>query len=161
MSEGIFDLSGAVDFDEVEEVKFETIPSGIYGATVAAIEDRVSTTGKSAGKHQLVIDYVITDANDEKWIGKTVKEFKTYTLPGEPDFDATGLGYIKARFIDLGMPKDFKGAPDKESFLGLDVVLTLRQNGDYTNVRKVELVPDGGTAEADSDSSDEENPFGV
>lgn len=155
---GIFDLDAGVDFDEVQEVKFENVPAGIYGATVAKIEDGIAQKGKSAGKHQLIIDYTITDADDEKWIGKPVREFKTYTLPNEPGYDPRGLGYIKSRFMDLGMPKGFKGQPDPENFLGVDVILTLVEKDGYVNVRKVEVAGASEIAEEVAYAAGKPNP---
>lgn len=158
MSDGvsIFDLDSGVDFGDVKERRFSQVPPGIYGATVASIEDGQDRSGK----RRVAFTYVVSESpEDERWVGKKVVERKYY----KDNTDAEGLGYIKARLVDLGLPKDYKGAVDTENFVGNEVVITLAKNGEYTNVTKVEVV--GGEAAADgvpvaaTTPSDDDDPF--
>lgn len=158
MSEGvsIFDMDSGVNFDEIEERRFSQVPAGIYRAVVTSIQDGKD---QNSGKTRVAFKYTVTDADDERWIGKPVTERKYYK--GLEDVE--GLGYIKARFVDLGLPKNYRGPIDVESFLDTEVTLTLVQNGQYVNVSKVEVVE--GTQEAGADgvtdnaADDLDDPF--
>jgi len=159
MSEGvsIFDMDSGVNFDDIEERRFAQVPPGIYRAVVSSIEDG---SDQNSGKTRVAFKYTITEADDERWVGKAVTERKYY----KGREDSEGLGYIKARLVDLGLPKNYAGKIDTESFLDTEVTLTLVQNGQYVNVSKVELVAGAGAA-ADGVSVDalvgDDDPFSV
>lgn len=163
MSE-LLDLGSEFSWDDVEAPQFTTVPPGVYEAQVVD----VSPWSKD-GKTAVVFDYLITDdpAHDGEYVGKTVREFKNYDT-SNPDPKSNGLGWIKLRLVSLGMPPDYKGVPEKDVFVGLDVVLTLKQNKEHVNVSKVELLEgsDYGDEKIDREfdksaeaEATEDNPF--
>jgi len=118
MSLSFFDDLGTTLAD-VEEVRSSWITEpGNYAARVSKIED---TTSKS-GSPMLVISYEITEGSAK---GSEQKDRLTYTRDkSDKDYD-TKMGYIKARFVDLGLPPDYRGQMDNNMFNGVDVILTM------------------------------------
>lgn len=164
----LFDLGADFDWEEVETPEYVNVPPGLYEAQVVDIAPYEGNNGKTS----LTFDYLITDdpEHDGQFVGKTVRELKNYDK-SNPDSKKNGLSWIKLRLVSLGMPVDYKGGfPEKDMFVGKDVVLTLKQDktGQYVNVAKVELLEsepesavvynDGDTQAADAKQA-EDNPF--
>lgn len=113
---------------DVEEQRFAGFVDepGNYAAKVSEFMDAFKNDDPN--QPQLIIVYEITEG---KYKGTTVRDYFSYTrdrsattADGESLFERQ-LGYIKARFVDLGLPVDHKGPINKESFIGVEVILTM------------------------------------
>ncbi len=121
-----FDDLGATlaDVEEMRYTPFIDEP-GEYPAKVSKIEDAVSKKDDP----QIIIYYEITEGPHK---GQEVRDYFTYTRDRTAtDKDGNNLferqlGWIKARFVDLGMPQDHKGGIDRSAFDGVPVILIMR-----------------------------------
>lgn len=110
---------------DVEEVRSSYITDpGNYRAKVVKIEDATSKNEEP----QIIIFYEVTEG---AYSGSEVRDYFTYSRDpghvdknGSPDYQKR-LGYIKARFVDLGLPADFRGKIDRDAFTGVEVILTM------------------------------------
>ena len=131
---GFFD-SVAAHLDDVEAASFDT-PVGVFECVVDSISDKVNDEKNTRG---LVFTYKITSGT---YAGRKINEYKSYYIEGEVSEEKfnNALSWIKGRFVDLGLPKDYRGAIDPESFKGIECVVTTQQRGEYVNVSKVALL---------------------
>jgi len=164
---GLFDLDASeLNLADIDAIKgFEVVAPGTYAARLIEVKDF-----EKDGRKALIFNYEITEdpEHDGKFVGKTVGEFKGYTLPSDPDFDPKGLGYIKGRLVDLGVPADYQGIPAREDLEGLDVIIKVTNNKDrndpdkvYANVQSAMLDTAGNAAAVKSEPTVNSAPAAV
>lgn len=103
-------------------------------------------TARGKGK-SLVITYKMAEDDAEK--GKTVDEWRgipAVTADGKfaTDKDATNASWLKRRLQDLGVPEDKINTIEPNDLVGTEVYVTFKNNGQYQNVAKCEVVGAGG-----------------
>lgn len=123
-----------VDLDDVSGDPFE-IKDGTHKAVVSGFELKES----NAGNKGISITYSLSDPDDPSH-GLTVKEWKA--LPSET-MDTTTLkntkNWLKQRLLSLGVPENRCNTVTAEDVMGVQVVVTTKKNGDFTNVNRVAL----------------------
>lgn len=127
-------LFGDLDVASGEADPFH-VPANTYEADLykAEVKDKDD-------KKALILTYKISDGPHK---GKTVGEFKTIPQPADPnnltEDESKARNYLTQRLASLGIPKERMNSVDTNDLQGLAVVITVVNNGEYTNVRKVEL----------------------
>ena len=118
----------------------ETAPAdGKYAAYLydcKFVEYKDTSKGKA-----LVFTYRIADG---KFKGEDIQEWKSANAFD----DNTKKKWLKARVLSLGVPESRIGAVNPQDLVGLAVWITIKKNGEYTNVNKVELRDEAGNATA-------------
>lgn len=173
---GLFDIGE--DWSEVEAPAFEEIPAGVYEAELTSID---TWTAKDSEKKAFVFEYLITadEAHDDKYVGRSKKEFKFYT-DDSGVIEKDGLGYVKARLINLGVPEDANiSSIDTDDLIGTPVAVTIverkgtgsRAGETFFNVTRVQRLGGDdvsvnkaagtktGTEQPKKEEADEDNPF--
>lgn len=140
MSESIF---GDLDIASAEDNPFEIAP-GTYQATISDVSVRPTKAGDKTG---LIIEYTITDENET---GKKVSEWKEIPAKGSKN-EATAASFLKLRLSSLGIPENRMNSLQTDDLMNLDVVVSVKKNGEYTNVVKVAL---------DDGPNVDDSPFG-
>lgn len=116
----------------------ETDPAdGVYRAFVYDVKT-VNYKDTAKGK-AVVFTYRIADG---KFKGEDVQEWKS----ANSFDDNTKKKWLKARILSLGVPESRLTNLDPQDLVGLEVMITLKKNGQYLNVNKVELVQSGNAA---------------
>lgn len=134
-------------FDELEvdvasaKDPFE-IPVGMHLCYVTGAEMKVSKNGSKG----LALTYKI-DGGDHN--GTLISEWKN--VPDKAALSTEegkkSLGWLKQRLTSLGVPEDRMNSLEPEDLIGIHCYVTVKKNGEYTNVTKVQVAPDGATAE--------------
>lgn len=143
MSDSIFgdlDLEGASDD-----------PFKVNGGTYTTVLEKISKTSKADknGLFGLSVNFKIFDCEDDPAMnGRTISEYKAIPQPKDPrnptDKEAQATAYLKQRLVSLGITK-FSGselAEELQRVTGEKYIVTVVENGDYTNVRSVKAMED-------------------
>lgn len=129
-------IFGDLDIANAENDPFSVAP-GTYEATVSDVEVKDNKDKTLKG---LWITYTITGEDVET--GKKVTEWKTIPNPADPKNpsaeDKRAMSFLKMRLSSLGIPESRMNTVGPEDLIGTDVVITVKKNGEYTNVTKVE-----------------------
>lgn len=132
-------LFGDLDIASAEDDPW-SVPSNTYEATVYTVEVK-ETQDKS--KTGLNIVYKISSGEHE---GKTVREWKEIPKGSTTPEEKKAASFLKMRLASLGVPESRMNSIDVNDLQGLDVIINVKVNGEYTNVTKVAL-PDSADAE--------------
>jgi hypothetical protein len=115
------------------------VPANTYEATVYTAEvkrDKNEVLG-------LELIYKISSGDHE---GKTVREWKVIPEPNDPKHltpeENKAASYLKMRLRSFGIPESRMNSLNINDVLGLDVVIKVVVNGEYTNVQRVDLAGD-------------------
>lgn len=127
-------LFGDLDVASAEDNPW-AVPANTYEADVFEVEVKKDRNEKPG----LMIVYKIS-SGDHK--GKTVSEWKVIPQPADPKNptadEKKATSYLKQRLASLGVPESRMNSVDTNDLLGTPVVVTVKVNGEYTNVSKVE-----------------------
>lgn len=144
-------LFGDLDIAAAADNPFAVDP-GTYPATVS---DVVVKESKDKTKTGLNFTYTIT--GEGPMVGRNVSEWKTLPTPANPKNptaeEAQALSFLKMRLASLGIPEARMNSIVPEDLVGIDVVITVKQKDEYTNVTKVVL------ADESSNNAAMDNPF--
>lgn len=142
-------LFGDLDIASAADNPFSVDP-GTYSATVSNVELKDSKAGDKTG---LFFTYTIT--GDGPMVGRSVSEWKTVPQPENPKSptaeEAQALSFLKMRLASLGIPEARMNTVTPDDLIGIDVVITVKQKDEYTNITKVVL--------ATGVATNSENPF--
>lgn len=127
-------LFGDLDVASAEDNPW-LVPSNTYEADVFKVELK-----EKDDKKGLVFTYKISSGEHE---GKQVSEYKNIPTPVDPKNptpeEKTAASYLKMRLASLGVPESRMNTVEPNDLQGLPVVITVKVNGEYTNVTRVEL----------------------
>lgn len=126
---GIF---GDLDVQAAADDPF-AVDDGTYNATITKSEVKQS---KDETKTGLMLTYQITDEGSMN--ERKVSEWKTIPKPGDENADSAA-SWLKQRLLSIGIPADRINSFEPEDALGIDVVITVKNNNGYANVNKVVL----------------------
>ena len=129
---GDLDVAGAAD-DPF------SVPDDTYECFVTNAEVKPTKDGTKRG---LNLTYRIASGDHE---GKNISEWKNIPIVPkgqEPSAeDKTSLSWLKQRLSSLGVPESrMNSLTDPGTLVGIHVYVTVKKNGDYTNVRNVTMV---------------------
>lgn len=137
-------LFGDLDVASAEDNPW-AVPANTYEATVYEVNVK-QDKNKNNG---LAIIYKISSGDHA---GKTVSEWKVIPSPADPKNptpdEKKATSYLKQRLASLGVPESRMNTVDTNDLLGTEVTVTVKVNGDYTNVSRVE--PRSGSAASDT-----------
>jgi hypothetical protein len=108
----------------------------VFDAKVVSYKD--TAKGKA-----LVLTYKVSEGTHK---GKTCDEFKSCNAFD----DASKKGWLKQRVKSLGVPEEKLATLDPKDLIGIPVWFTTKKNGDYTNVRFVEVRDENATVVDDT-----------
>lgn len=115
------------------------VPANTYECTVYTAEvkrDKNEILG-------LEIIYKISSGDHE---GKTVREWKVIPEPADPKNptaeEAKATSYLKMRLLSFGVPESRMNSMNINDILGINVIVKVTLNGEYTNVSRVDLAGD-------------------
>lgn len=118
------------------------VPANTYEATVYTAEvkrDKNEILG-------MEIIYKISSGDHE---GKTVREWKVIPEPADPKNltpeENKATSYLKMRLRSFGIPESRMNSMNVNDILGLEVIIKVTVNGEYTNVSRVDLAGDAAT----------------
>lgn len=143
-------------FEELDIAGAEE-PFGVPDNTYAmAISDVVTKPNKD-GDMGMTITYTVTEG---EYKGEKVTEYKRVPHKSDKhpldDRDAAkARGWIKVRLESLGIPESRMNSIKKEDLIGTDCYVSTQRNGQYTNVRNVQLARPDNVADKPATS-----PFG-
>ena len=135
-------LFGDLDIESAADDPF-AVPDNTYYCYVT---DMVAKAAQS-GKNGLNIEYTV-NVGEHK--GKKIREWKRIPDGAESDDDKNAMSYIKSRMLDLGVPAERINSVTKDDVVGTYVAVTVKTKGEYQNVNKVVIKPEGETPEATS-----------
>lgn len=148
-------IFGDLDIANAQDDPFSVAP-GTYPATVSDVEVKDNKDKTLKG---LWITYTV---QGEQETGKKVTEWKTIPSPVDPKNpsaqDQRDMSFLKMRLKSLGVPETRMNTLQPEDLVGTDVVITVKKNGGYTNITKVEIYTGSDLSDAVSDG-DLTNPF--
>lgn len=137
-------LFGELDLENAADDPF-AIPPGTYHATLTKVsQENPKDPAKRPG---FVFEYTITNEDEDPEVeaasGLNISEWKTIPVPGDDSPEAKrNRAFIKQRLLSLGVAPDDLDTVGADDLVGTDVVLTVKKNGEYTNVTQVKLPVD-------------------
>lgn len=145
-------------FDELDVAGAADNPFAIPDDTYECVVSDVVTKKNQKGNMGMTVTYTISDG---QYKGRKITEYRRY--PHKDDADvlneadaANARSYIKRTLARLGIPEDRMNSVDKSDLIGIQCYVSTQQNGDFTNVRDVNLTaPASGT----NGSAPASNPF--
>lgn len=142
-------LFGDLDVAAAEDNPWD-LPANTYEAAVFEVAVKEN---KDKTKKGLSITYKVTEGEHT---GKKVSEWKTIPEPANPKApsaeDKQAASFLKMRLASLGVPESRMNSVDVNDLQGLDVFITVKKNGEYTNVTNVKLGMDDDAVDARADS---------
>lgn len=139
---GLFD---GLDVASAADNPFEVEP-GTYRCVVTGAEARPTQAGDKVG---LNIEYTIQDDEAGAMNGRKITEWKHIPQPADPANptakEAQSASFLKQRLVNLGIPESRMNDVEGDDLLGIECVVTVKKNGEYTNVTKVTV--DSGSSE--------------
>lgn len=134
-------LFGDLDVKSAEDNPW-FVPSNTYKADVFSVEVKDGKNGKG-----LSIVYKISEGDHK---GKTVSEWKNIPSKEEADTEEgkKAASYLKMRLASLGVPEARMNDVEPADLTGTAVIVTVKVNGEYSNVNKVELAEGADTPAA-------------
>lgn len=130
-------LFGDLDVASAEDNPW-AVPANTYEMDLFKVEVK-----DKDGKKGLILTYKIS-AGEHK--DKTVSEYKAIPQPADPKNptkeESDALSYLKMRLKSLGVPESRMNTVDINDLQGTACIVTVAINGEYTNVKKVELAGD-------------------
>lgn len=149
-------IFGDLDIANAEDDPF-SIPPGTYEATVSDVEVKDNKDKTLKG---LWITYTVIGETEN---GKKVSEWKTIPAPADPKNpsaeDKRSMSFLKMRLSSLGIPESRMNSVQPEDLIGTDVAITVKKNGEYTNVTKVEPLVALSVGSGSNPFLDDEPPF--
>lgn len=129
-------LFGDLDIQSAADDPFK-VDNGTYPFTITKVKSGPTSKGDKLG---LTLEYTITD-EDSPMNGRKVSEWKHIPQPDDPQNptaeEARAASFLKLRLADLGVPENQMNSLEIEDLLGLEGVMVVKNNGEYTNVTKV------------------------
>lgn len=137
-------------FDELDVASASddpfNVPDGTYECVVEKAEVVTSKEKEyrpGVPKKGLMLTFKITDENEN---GKTITDYKAIPVPEDPknltSDEKRDLSFLKMRMMNLGIPEARINSVEPDDLVGVDCYVTVKKNGDYTNVTKVETRSD-------------------
>ena len=146
---GLFD---GLDVQSAADNPFEVEP-GTYPCVITKAEAKPTQAGDKVG---LNIEYTIQNAENEAMTGRKITEWKWIPQPDNPAApsakEAQAASFLKQRLSNLGIPETRMNSVEEDDLLGIECVVSVKKNGEYTNVTKVSLLGE--------DSNDNSFSFG-
>lgn len=138
-------LFGDLDVASAEDNPW-AVPANTYKMNVFKVEKKNDKNDNPG----LLITYRISEGDHE---GKSVTEWKVIPTPADPNNltadEKKAQSYLKMRLASLGIPESRMNTVGPEDLEGLEVIVKVTVNGDFTNVNRVELA-DSAAAPAQS-----------
>lgn len=138
-------LFGDLDVAAAEDNPW-AVPANTYEATVFTVEVKADKNGNQG----MILVYKIASGDHE---GKTVSEWKTIPTPADPKHptaeEMKAASYLKMRLTSLGVPETRINSVEIGDLEGIPVTITVTVNGEYTNVKRVEVRDDTAIAPQD------------
>jgi hypothetical protein len=169
-------LFGDLDVASAPEIE-SGIKPGAYNAKVLSVVMQEGSKN-NPDKNFLVFEYEspqwpfslseykeIPKGSPGAW-DRTVSDAKGRT---EFERNTSAMSYIKARLLSLGVPESRVNTVDPSELVGLNVIVKVKQNGEYSNITSVTVpqasgvtLPTGNTGAAPVASAPAAgvNPFG-
>lgn len=109
------------------------LPEGAYPGNLYDVKV-IEHKGEKTGKKSLVFTYKVNNPGHVTH-GETIDDFKSCNA----DDSNQQKRFLKMRLESLGVPESrFSDPTWMQAVIGLDVYFTVKKNGQYTNVSKVE-----------------------
>lgn len=138
---GLFD---GLDVASAADNPFEVDP-GTYHCVVTGVEAKPTQNGDKVG---LNLEYTIND-DDSPMNGRKITEWKHIPQPADPSNptskEAMAASFLKQRLGNLGVPESRMNDVEPDDLIGIECIVSVKKNGEYTNVTKVTL--DEGTSD--------------
>lgn len=133
-------LFSGLDVASAADNPFEVEP-GTYRAVVSKV---TTDKTKQGDKFGMLIEYTIDDENAGPSNGNSVSEWKRIphnedAVPLNEGEKARALSFLKQRLMNLGIPEARMNDVTPDDLMGIRVVISVKKNGEYTNVAKVDL----------------------
>lgn len=145
-------------FDELDVAGASDNPFAIPDDVYECVVSDVVTKKNQKGNMGMTVTYTISDG---QYKGRKITEYRRY--PHKEDTDvlseadaANARSYIKRTLARLGIPEDRMNTVGKADLVGIQCYVSTQQNGDFTNVRDVNLT---APANVSSGASADVNPF--
>lgn len=135
---GLFD---ELDVDVASATDPFAIPVGMHLCYLTGAEMKDGKNGPG-----LALTYKI-DGGDNN--GALISEWKSVPATKEEAATEAGkkaLGWLKQRLASLGVPEGKMNDLEPADLIGTHCYVTVKQNGEYTNVTKVQVAPSNVTA---------------
>ena len=144
-------------FDELDVAGAADNPFAIPDDAYECVVSDVVAKKNAKGNMGMTVQYTITDG---EYKGRKITEYRR--MPHKDDTDvlddakaAEARSYIKRTLSKLGIPEDRMNSAGKDDLVGIQCYVSTQQNGDFTNVRDVNLQRPANTGSA----APETNPF--
>lgn len=115
------------------------VPANTYEATVYTAEVK-------RDKNEILGMEIIYKISNGEHEGKTVREWKIIPEPQDPKNmtpdEKKATSYLKMRLRSFGIPESRMNSMNINDILGLEVIVKVTVNGEYTNVSRVDLAGD-------------------
>lgn len=128
---GLFD---GLDVASAADNPFEVEP-GTYDAVVTGVETKPT---KDESKIGLNIEFTIEQPGGPM-DGRKVMEWKQIPSDVTTAEGARAASFLKQRLANLGVPESRMNDVDSDDLIGTECVVSVKKNGEYTNVTKVAL----------------------
>lgn len=132
-------IFGDLDVESAADDPF-ALDDGTYKGVVEKCEVKDSKDGSKKG---LFITYMVDDA-DSKMNGRRATEWKTIPQSKDEEDADRAASFLKQRLLSFGIPADRINSFTPEDAIGVDVVFSVKKNGEYTNVTRVARPDTGG-----------------
>lgn len=128
---GLFD---GLDVASAADNPFEVDP-GTYDAVITGAEAKPTKDESKVGLNiEYTIDDVTSPMNERK-----VTEWKQIPSDVSTPEGARAASFLKQRLANLGIPESRMNDVDAGDLIGVECVISVKKNGEYTNVTKVAL----------------------
>ena len=142
-------------FDELDVAGAADNPFAIPDDTYECVVSDVIVKKNAKGNMGMTIKYKVLGG---QYDGSEVSEYRR--IPHPNDSDKLGQAeaeraksFIKRSLSALGIPEDRMNSVTKEDLVGIRCYVSTQQNGDFTNVREVNLTAPGNVATASAEVS--------
>lgn len=123
---------------------------GIYETVITEVKVVTIENGERKGRQSLVVTFSATEGDHK---GKSVDRYLTIPdkkFESEEKFNKN-LSWLKSFLKRLEIPESRMNSVGPDDLLGLEVVVTLKQKGDYVNIVKEQLKRSGMSRSEDGD----------
>jgi len=132
-------IFGDLDVESAADDPF-AVPDNTYKAFLFDVKVGPTKDGTKTG---MSLTYKISEGEHE---GKQITEWKRIPTPADPKNldadDQRALSFLKARMLSLGIPASAVNTVTPEDLIGKSVLVTVKSEKGYTNVKKLELDED-------------------
>lgn len=147
-------LFGELDVASVSE-DILNLPDGTHSATVIKVTPSKSQT-KADDRGNPMCGITVTyqlDDSESDHVGQKVTQYQTVPQPpaGEEMTadEKKNAAYLKRLLTNLGVPEERMNNVEPEDIVGAEVYITVRKNGEYTNVTSVKLRSEVDSSDVD------------